>query len=90
MSSEQGRERGFWIQDVPHTQYFDPPFALHAAYWHERFGEFVSAGCVNLSPLDAEAMFAWSDPPVPADWQGATGAGAAKENGGVTIVVIRR
>ncbi len=89
MSHEKGKNRTFWIQDVPWTQYFDPPFALHAAFWHERFGEFTSAGCVNLAPLDAMAMFAWSDPPVPEGWQGATGAGA-KENGATTIVIVRR
>ena len=44
---------------------------------------------MNLSPIDAEAMFEWSDPPVPEGWQGATGAGA-KENGPTTAVVIRR
>lgn len=82
-------DRTFWIQDVPYTQYFNPPFALHGAYWHERFGEYVSAGCVNMSPLDAERLFAWTDPPVPSGWQGATGAGA-KENGLATAVVIRR
>ncbi len=89
MSREKGKNRSFWIQDVPHTQYFDPPFALHAAYWHERFGEYVSAGCVNLSPIDAHRMFEWTDPPVPPSWQGATGAGA-KDNGATTIVVVRR
>ncbi len=89
MSPETGKNRSFWIQDVPHTQYFDPPFALHAAFWHERFGEYVSAGCVNLSPTDAEIIFDWTDPPVPKEWQGATGAGAS-ENGPTTIVVIRR
>ncbi|HTJ82733.1 MAG TPA: L,D-transpeptidase, partial [Polyangiaceae bacterium] len=82
-------DRTFWIQDVPYTQYFNPPFALHGAFWHERFGEYVSAGCVNLSPLDAERLFGWTDPPVPAEWQGATGAGA-KDNGLATAVVIRR
>lgn len=84
-----GAPRTQWISDVPHTQYFDPPFALHAAYWHERFGEPTSAGCVNVAPLDAEALFAWSDPQVPPEWQGATGAGAP-ENGGMTAVVVRR
>jgi lipoprotein-anchoring transpeptidase ErfK/SrfK len=82
-------QRKFWIADVPHTQYFNPPFALHAAYWHERFGEPTSAGCINLSPIDAEALFRWSDPPVPDHWQGATGAGAP-ENGPSTAVVVRR
>jgi hypothetical protein len=89
MSPEKGKDRSFWIADVPHTQYFDPPFALHAAYWHERFGELVSAGCVNLSPIDAERLFHWSDPQVPPEWQGATGAGA-KENGLASAVVVRR
>ncbi len=89
MSPETGKNRSFWIADVPHTMYFHPPFALHAAYWHERFGDYTSAGCVNLSPLDAERIFAWSDPQVPAGWQGVSGSGAA-ENGPTTAVVIRR
>jgi L,D-transpeptidase-like protein len=89
MSPEKGDNRSFWIADVPYTQYFNPPFALHASYWHERFGEPTSAGCVNLSPLDAQTMFEWSDPQVPADWQGATGAGAP-ENGLTTTIVITR
>jgi lipoprotein-anchoring transpeptidase ErfK/SrfK len=84
-----GAPRTHWIADVPHTQYFDPPFALHAATWHERFGEPTSAGCVNVSPIDAEALFLWSDPQVPEEWQGATGAGAP-ENGKTTAIVIRR
>lgn len=84
-----GDKRTNWIADVPYTQYFKPPFALHAAFWHDRFGEPTSAGCVNVSPQDAEALFRWSDPPVPEDWQGATGAGAP-ENGPMTAVVVRR
>jgi L,D-transpeptidase catalytic domain len=78
-----------FIADVPHVQYFKAPFALHAAYWHERFGEPASAGCINASPLDAEALFAWSDPQVPDEWQGAAGAGAP-ENGQTTAIVVKR
>lgn len=84
-----GEPRTLWIADVPHTQYFNPPFALHAAYWHERFGEPTSAGCVNVSPIDAETLFAWSDPPVPSHWQGATGSGAPL-NGPTTAIVVSR
>jgi hypothetical protein len=90
MSPDTGDDRTFWIADVPHTQYFDPPFALHAAYWHDRFGEPTSAGCVNLSPLDAEALFDWSDPKLPEGWQGVTGSSAVRENGETTAVVIVR
>lgn len=89
MSPEFGENRSFWIADVPHTQYFKAPFALHAAYWHERFGEPTSAGCVNLSPMDAEILFRWTDPPVPEGWQGAVGAGAS-ENGPMTAIVVTR
>jgi hypothetical protein len=90
MSPETGENRSFWIQDVPWTQYFNPPFALHAAFWHERFGEPTSAGCVNVSPLDAQWLFDWSDPQVPEGWQGATGAGATAVNGPTTAVVVQR
>jgi hypothetical protein len=86
---KEGEPRTLWIADVPHTQYFNPPFALHAAYWHERFGEPTSAGCVNVSPIDAEALFQWSDPKVPDEWQGATGSGAPM-NGPTTAVVVSR
>lgn len=86
---KKGEPRTLWIADVPHTQYFNPPFAIHAAYWHERFGEPTSAGCVNVSPVDAEALFSWSDPPVPEGWQGATGSGAPL-NGPTTAVVVSR
>jgi lipoprotein-anchoring transpeptidase ErfK/SrfK len=89
MSPEFGEDRSFWIADVPFTQYFSPPFALHAAYWHEKFGELMSGGCVNASPIDAAWLFAWSAPHVPEGWQGATGSGSP-ENGGTTAIVIRR
>jgi lipoprotein-anchoring transpeptidase ErfK/SrfK len=89
MTHELGAHPTHYISAVPHVQYFNPPYALHAAYWHDRFGEPTSAGCINLSPLDAEALFAWSDPQVPLDWRGALAA-AAPENGKTTLVVIRR
>jgi hypothetical protein len=89
MSPETGEDRSFWIADVPFTQYFNPPFALHASYWHEQFGQPMSAGCINASPLDAEWLFGWTEPAVPDGWQGATGA-SAPENGRPTWVVVRR
>jgi hypothetical protein len=44
------------------------PFALHAAYWHDRFGEPKSGGCVNLSVRDAKWLFSWTEPQVPEAW----------------------
>lgn len=87
MSPEQGENRSFWIADVPYTQYFHAPFALHVAYWHENFGEGMSAGCVNLSPRDGRWLFGWTDPQVPPGWNGARSGG---DNGKGTWVVVRR
>ncbi len=87
MSPGAGLDERFWIADVPHTQYFNAPFALHTAYWHDDFGEPMSAGCVNLSPLDGLWLFRWTSPALPTGWGGVaphrlTGVG--------THVIVRR
>jgi hypothetical protein len=71
MSPDHGAPRSFWISDVMWTQYFKQPYALHGAYWHERFGEKLSAGCPNLAPLDAAWLFEFTEPPVPDGWHAA-------------------
>ncbi len=58
------------LGDVPYVQYFEEGYALHAAFWHERFGNPHSHGCVNLTPRDAAWLFEWTDPPVPPEWHG--------------------
>lgn len=68
-SDAEGDE--FDLRDVPYVQYFQDGFALHAAFWHDSFGQPYSHGCVNLSPLDARALFHMTDPPVPQAWHGA-------------------
>ncbi len=87
MSPDEGEERTFWIADVPHTQYFSPPFALHTAYWHESFGEPMSAGCINLAPEDGAWLFDWTEPRVPREWEGA--APHALTGAATTIAVYR-
>lgn len=74
MSPEQSEHRSFFIADVPYAQFFQPPFAIHVAYWHESFGEPMSGGCINVSPRDGERLFGWTDPPLPNGWHG-VGAG---------------
>lgn len=56
--------------DVPWTLNFSGPHALHTAYWHNDWGELKSAGCVNLSPLDGQWIFHFSEPEVPEGWHG--------------------
>ena len=35
--------------DVPWTQNFSGPHAIHSAYWHDDWGSLKSAGCVNVA-----------------------------------------
>jgi hypothetical protein len=53
--------------------FYAKDFALHTAYWHDRFGNTRSHGCVNLSPIDARTLYFWSDPQVPMGWSMAHG-----------------
>lgn len=60
MSGAEGRIDYYFIEDVPHTMYFDYDIALHGAFWHDRFGYKHSHGCVNMPPRAAEWIFNWS------------------------------
>ncbi|UQA60991.1 L,D-transpeptidase [Polyangium aurulentum] len=59
------------MEDVPWVQYFSKGVGLHGAFWHRSFGHVRSHGCVNLAPLDAQRLFAWTTPRVPAGWTAA-------------------
>lgn len=62
MSGAEGKVDYYFVEDVPHTMYFDlnTGMALHGAYWHDRFGYKHSHGCVNLPPQDSEWIYYWS------------------------------
>jgi L,D-transpeptidase-like protein len=60
--------RYYAIEDVPYVQYFAKGVGLHGAFWHRGFGQPRSHGCVNLAPLDAERLFAFTSPHLPAGW----------------------
>ncbi len=85
MSPDKGDPTTFWISDVPWTMYFQAPFAIHAAFWHEEFGQPKSGGCINLSPRDARKLFDWAGPDIPEGWQGVAGGGS---NGSGTHVIV--
>jgi hypothetical protein len=36
--------------------------AIHAAFWHNHFGQQYSHGCVNVRPEDAKWIFNWTNP----------------------------
>ena len=75
----------FELRDVPYVQYFTEGYALHAAYWHDVFGQPKSHGCINMAPEDARRLFFWTGPEVPAGWHGAS-AGTNGKTGTVVFV----
>lgn len=73
MSGREGYPDYYFLEDVPWTMYFYKSFALHGAYWHNRFGFPHSHGCVNLPPKDAQWLFEWVTPATgPTNWTMAT------------------
>ena len=69
-SRELGEE--FELREVPYVMYFDKEgYALHGAYWHDKFGIPKSHGCINLTPEDARRVFHWTTPQVPVGWHAA-------------------
>jgi len=68
---DENASRYYRMESVPYAQFFSKGVALHAAYWHRSFGNVRSHGCVNLSPLDAQRLFWWTGPRLPAGWTAA-------------------
>lgn len=64
MDDEDNLSSAYFIQDVPWVMYFQGGYALHGAFWHDRFGLRTSHGCVNLAPKDARRFFQFADAPV--------------------------
>jgi len=84
MDDATSPDGAYSIEDVPWTMYFRDGIALHTAFWHDRFGEPRSHGCVNLTPADARYLFEWTDPPVPRSWHGSF---ATRAHPGTRVVV---
>ena len=68
MRSRPGDADSYTVEDVPWVQYFHRRFALHTAFWHNKFGRRRSHGCVNLSPRDAAYLFGLTTPDMPRGW----------------------
>jgi hypothetical protein len=69
MDNEENPSGPYMIQDVPWVMFFRGSYALHGAFWHDRFGLRTSHGCVNLAPADARRFFNFaSAPELPEGW----------------------
>ncbi len=75
---------GYYLRNVPYTMYFHRSYALHGTYWHDKFGQPMSHGCVNLRTEDARWLFDWTDPPLPS---GASNVRSNESSPGTLVVV---
>ncbi len=54
------------LPGVPWDLYFTEGGAvIHGAYWHDKFGQRWSNGCVNLTPENAQRLYYWADVGIP-------------------------
>ena len=70
MANQDYEDSPYLVQGVPWVLLFQGHNALHGAYWHNRFGNRKSHGCVNLAPHDARWVFEWTGPMLPKGWTG--------------------
>jgi hypothetical protein len=50
------------LPGVPWVMYFTSEGgAIHGTYWHDKFGQRWSHGCVNLSYENAQKLYQWAD-----------------------------
>ncbi len=48
------------IPNVEWVSYFYQDYALHGAWWREKFGAPASHGCVNMTNADAQWIYEWA------------------------------
>ncbi|QQR90561.1 MAG: L,D-transpeptidase [Myxococcales bacterium] len=68
MDDFASQELAYSIEDVPWVICYSGSYALHGAFWHNRFGQTRSHGCVHLAPIDPSWLFQWSEPTLPNAW----------------------
>ncbi|MBN2525652.1 MAG: L,D-transpeptidase [Deltaproteobacteria bacterium] len=78
-------EEVYSVADVPWVQYLHRNIALHASFWHSKYGQPKSHGCINLSPADARYLFDWSGPVLPKGWHGVA---ATEDNPGTKVIIV--
>lgn len=52
---------GYNLPNVTSVMYFFLNYAIHAAYWHDDFGNVASHGCVNMRVDEAAALYGWAE-----------------------------
>jgi hypothetical protein len=68
---DEEASRYYAMQAVPWVMFFEKGYGLHGTFWHRSFGSVRSHGCVNLTARDAQWLFHWTGPRLPAGWTAA-------------------
>jgi protein-disulfide isomerase len=76
---------GYNLPNVEWVQYFFEDYSFHGTYWHNKFGQPMSHGCVNMTNRDAQWLFEWAGPAF--DDEGPTWQRPSEENRGTLVVV---
>jgi lipoprotein-anchoring transpeptidase ErfK/SrfK len=58
--STRYRGPGYNLPNVPWSLFYSGGYAIHGAYWHNKFGSPASHGCVNMRVNDARWVYAWA------------------------------
>lgn len=58
-------------------------YAVHGAYWHWKFGQPISHGCINLKPQDAMQLYYWATP----NLNGKSSVKATDDNQGTRVII---
>jgi lipoprotein-anchoring transpeptidase ErfK/SrfK len=56
------------VDDVPWATFFYRGYAIHGAFWHDKFGYKASHGCVNVAPADSMWLSDFLEPQLPYGW----------------------
>ncbi len=51
---------GYDLPNVPWVMYFYSEYSFHGTYWHNRFGQPMSHGCVNMRTDEALWLYNWA------------------------------
>lgn len=60
-----GNPNNYNLPGVRDNMRFHHYYYLHAAYWHNNFGNRMSHGCINIDEPDAAWIYQWADVGVP-------------------------
>jgi lipoprotein-anchoring transpeptidase ErfK/SrfK len=75
----------YYLPNVQWVQFFNKAISFHSTYWHNNFGTPMSHGCVNMTTTDAQTLYYWASPVMPA---GTRIFRSSQDNPGTVVDVV--